>query len=161
MPLCRFIEVTSTPQRPSGTTAVLRGLVLSGALALGACVSPPAERSPPVPTLVGSEWRLVDLSGRPALENVEATLAFPEPGRMSGSGSCNRFTGSVSTDTNLHMQMGQIATTRMACPGAVGEQESRYLAALQQVHHFEQAAGQLLLYVQGQNLPLRFVRTRP
>jgi heat shock protein HslJ len=144
-------------------TAPLTLLVL---LALGGCAGPAVETSPAgarsqAPQLVGSEWRLQDLNGRALLDGVSATLAFPEVGRVSGSGSCNRFTGSVSTDTNLHMQLSQIASTRMSCPGAIAEQESRYLGALQQVHHFEVQGRQLLLYVQGENLPLRFERTRP
>jgi heat shock protein HslJ len=136
--------------------------LLASALVLGGCAA--TINAPPVTaasSLQGSEWRLLDLNGRPALGQVAATLAFPEPGRVSGSGSCNRFSGSVAYDTNLHMQLSQIASTRMACPGAVGEQESRYLAALQQVHHYEVQGRQLLLYVQGQNLPLRFERSRP
>jgi heat shock protein HslJ len=157
---------------PSGAR-VLRGLMLGALLGLGACAAvrvPPDTRvGAPSPAaasaLMGSEWRLLDLHGRPALDGVSATLAFPknlpQEGRLHGHGSCNRFSGSVSVDTNHHMQIGQIASTRMACPGPVGEQENRYLAALQQVHHFDIQGPQLLLYVQGQNLPLRFERTGP
>jgi heat shock protein HslJ len=136
--------------------------LLAAVLALGGCAVPAdAPLATAASPLQGSEWRLLDLSGKPVLEQVAATLVFSEPGRVSGSGSCNRFSGSVSLDSNLHVQLSQIASTRMACPGAVAEQESRYLAALQQVHHYEVQGRQLLLYVQGQNLPLRFERTRP
>jgi heat shock protein HslJ len=151
------------PRHSKLATGSLTMLLLLG---LAGCAGPAVETSPArassqAPKLVGSEWRLQDMNGRTVLDGVNATLAFPEVGRVSGSGSCNRFTGSVSTDTNLHMQLSQIASTRMACAGAIGEQESRYLAALQQVHHYEVQGRQLLLYVQGENLPLRFERTRP
>lgn len=150
------------PQSPLAKVCVCLTLLL----ALGGCAAPTEKPdspppSPAAPSLVGSEWRLQDLSGRTVLNGVDATLAFPAVGQVSGRGSCNRFTGSVSTDTNLHMQLSRIASTRMACPVSVNEQESLYLSALQQVHHFEIKDEQLLLYVQGQNLPLRFVRIRP
>jgi heat shock protein HslJ len=133
---------------------------------LTACaVAPPAPPTPTTPTvsapLVGTEWRLEDISGRGVLDRVPATLGFPEVGRVAGNGSCNRFFGSVAVDQNLHIRFSQIGSTRMACPGAVGEQEGRYLAALQKVHHYELQGGQLLLYVEGENQPLRFTRTRP
>lgn len=129
---------------------------------LTACAVPRA--APPVTPsapLVGTEWRLEDISGRGVLDRAEATLAFPEAGRVAGQGSCNRFFGSVAVDQNLHIRFSQIGSTRMACPGAVGEQETRYLADLQKVHHYEVQGSKLLLYVQGQNQPLRFIRTRP
>ncbi|MGH9459880.1 MAG: YbaY family lipoprotein, partial [Vicinamibacteria bacterium] len=45
--------------------------------------------------LQGTAWRLEDLGGEGALDTVEATLEFPEAGRVAGSGSCNRFFWSV------------------------------------------------------------------
>jgi len=81
-------------------------------------------------SLPGSEWRLVDLAGTPAIPDSKATLAFPEAGRVAGNGSCNRFTGSlaISGDT---LKIGALASTRMACmANNVSAQEDSYLKAL-------------------------------
>ena len=40
--------------------------------------------TPAAAPLVGSEWRLEDLGGTGVLDRVEATLAFPEAGRVAG-----------------------------------------------------------------------------
>ena len=49
-------------------------------------------------SLVGTAWRLEDLAGGGVLDRVQATLEFPEPGRVTGLGSCNRFHGVVTVD---------------------------------------------------------------
>lgn len=149
------------PARPE-TPRRLAWLAVPLLAALTACAVPRAEApASPAAPLVGTEWRLEDISGRGVLDRVQATLAFPEAGRVVGHGSCNRFFGSVAVDQNLHIRFSQIGSTRMACPGAVGEQETRFLGDLQKVHHYEVQGTQLLLYVEGQNQPLRLVRTRP
>ncbi len=56
------------------------------------------------------------------------------------------------------LQFSQLATTRMACEQAVNEQETRYLATLQQVQRYELQGQTLLLFVPGQALPLRLRR---
>ncbi len=43
--------------------------------------------------LNGSEWLLEDFAGSGVMGNVQATLAFPESGKVSGKASCNRFFG--------------------------------------------------------------------
>ena len=126
-------------------------------LALTACALPGAPAAAP---LVGSEWRLEDLAGTPVLERVQATLAFPEAGRVAGNGSCNRFFGSY-TLINDRLALGQMGATRMACAEAVGQQEARYLAALEKADRVEVQGKTMLLHVQGLDKPLRFVRTQP
>ena len=91
---------------------------------------------------------------------AQATLAFPEPGRVAGNGSCNRFFGSY-TLINDRIAFGQMGSTRMACMGAVAEQESRYMAALQKAQRVQMQGSTLLLSVEGQDKPLRFSRTKP
>lgn len=144
------------------TPRLLAWLAVPLLATLTACAVPRAE-APAAPSapLVGTAWQLEDISGRGVLDRVSATLAFPEANRVAGHASCNRFFGTVAVDQNQHIRFSQIGATRMACPSAVGEQESRYLAALQQAHHYELKGSQLLIYVQGQDLPLRFVRAQP
>ncbi|MDP3349277.1 MAG: META domain-containing protein [Hydrogenophaga sp.] len=126
-------------------------------LSLTACAQPGAPGSAP---LVGSEWRLEDLGGRGVLDRVQATLAFPEAGRVTGNSSCNRFFGSYTLMQD-RIALGQLAGTRMACAPAVDEQETRYLDALQKAQRLEVRGTTMLMHVQGLEKPLRFVRIKP
>jgi heat shock protein HslJ len=107
--------------------------------------------------LTGSEWLLEDLSGAGVIDNAQATLAFPEEGKVTGRGSCNRFFGpaKISGDS---VQLGPLGATRMACPEAVMNQETKYVDALQKVERSEWKDPYLLLYEKGTEKPLRFTR---
>src|SRR5271157_3912071 len=114
----------------------------SGMISLAVCAAfvSCASRKPPSPatqagappaaiSLVGTEWHLADLGGVGVLENVETNLTFPEAGKAAGNGSCNRFFGPVEiSGDSIHF--GALASTRMACPDAVANQEDKYLKAL-------------------------------
>jgi heat shock protein HslJ len=133
-------------------------LVLPLLAGLVACAMPTAPGAPP--SLAGTEWRLEELGGARALENVQATLAFPEAGRVAGFSSCNRFFGTY-TLVQDKIAFGQMGTTRMACMGPAGEQENRYMAALQKAKRVVVEGNAMLLHVDGQDKPLRFARSKP
>jgi heat shock protein HslJ len=121
-----------------------------------AAASPQAE-SPGVAAseLWGTSWVLEDLAGTPSIEGVQPTLEFPEPGRVAGMGSCNRFFGlvEVSEETIIFKGMG---STRMACGAEIGRQETAYLKALQDAQRFELEGDTLLIHAQDLEKPLRF-----
>lgn len=137
----------------------LATLVITGAL--GACAAGPAPtpNAPPEP-LWGSEWRLQTIGGQVVLPQPVATLAFPQTGQVAGHGACNRYFGSVEIERSS-LKFGPLGATRMACPGGVGEQEMRYLGALQKAQRYEVQGDTLLIHTQGMDQPLRFVRTAP
>jgi heat shock protein HslJ len=110
--------------------------------------------------LRGTEWRLEDLAGAAVLDRPHATLAFPESGQVAGSGSCNRFSGSVEVSGDS-IRLGPLASTRMACPEPVSTQEARYLGALQDAERFAFDGTALLIHCRGLEKPLRFVRASP
>jgi putative lipoprotein len=110
--------------------------------------------------LQGTAWRLEDLGGEGALDTAEATLEFPEAGRVAGSGSCNRFFGSVEIQGES-IRFGQMGSTRMSCEEAVNNQESKYLRALGSAERFVLEAQSLLIYCTGMERPLRFTRKEP
>jgi heat shock protein HslJ len=91
------------------------------------------------------------------LDRVQATLAFPEAGRAAGSGSCNRFTGSVEIG-NGEIRFGQFATTRRACVPAVMDQKGKYLKGLGEAERVAMEGPHLLIYSKGLEKPLRFTR---
>ena len=136
------------------------------ALALVACAGVPAQTTakqgetmtaPAAQSLLGTEWLLEDLGGRGVLDRVEATLAFPEAGRVTGNGSCNRFTGSVEIGGGT-IRFWQVASTRRACVPAVMDQEAKYLKALEGAERVAMEGPWLLIYSKGLEKPLRFTR---
>jgi copper homeostasis protein (lipoprotein) len=88
--------------------------------------------------LRGTYWKLVRLSGTP----VRVAEAQPEPHlifagdepRISGSGGCNRVTGSFELDGDK-LHLGRMAGTMMACLTGM-EQEQRFLQSLAKVERY-------------------------
>ena len=120
----------------------------------------PASAQPVSATLSNGEWLLEDLSGSGVLDNVQATLTFPEPGKVAGHGSCNRFFGPAEIHGDA-IKLGPLGSSRMACPEAVMNQETKYLAALQAAERFEWKDSYLLIYCEGLEKALRFTRMVP
>jgi heat shock protein HslJ len=106
----------------------MRALVVALALATACARGIPGGRADD--DLVGTAWRLRSIGGTPVLNDVEATLEFPEAGRVAGRGSCNRFFGTVVLDGES-LRIGGIGATRMACAEPVMKQEDAYLRALE------------------------------
>lgn len=109
-------------------------------------------------SLLGTEWVLADLNGTPPLPKVQATLSFLEAGSVTGNGSCNRFTGSVTISRDT-LKIEPLASTRMACLNDnVGAQEDKYLKALGAANRYAWQAPYLVIYCDGYDKPLRFTR---
>ena len=135
-------------------------------LGLLACASaPPTNTNPSALTtpgaayFLGSEWGLKDLSGTPVNPDAVPTLAFAEPGKVSGNASCNRFSGPVELGDGT-IRVGTLASTRMACPPDVAPQEAAYLSAIQNADRMVIEGQELLLYTRSLEKPLRFERRR-
>jgi copper homeostasis protein (lipoprotein) len=91
----------------------------------------PVEDSP----LRGTYWKLVRLGGMPvevAANQREPHLTFARDQlRVSGTGGCNRVTGSFEVDGEK-LRLRALAGTRMACEGGM-EQEQRFLESMAKV----------------------------
>jgi len=133
------------------------------ALLLGCASAPPVPQGektvPGAQYLAGSEWELRDLGGTPVLEDQKPTMAFLEPGRVSGSGSCNRYTGSAELGDGT-IKVSQLASTKMACIPDVDNQERAFLNALQNARKMELVDGELVVHTDSLEQPLRFRRIR-
>jgi heat shock protein HslJ len=111
-------------------------LAVLALVALAACyssagVSP--EGSLPAASLVGREWRLTELNGRPAGNGAggrAATLRL-EGERAAGFAGCNSFGGGY-TLAESRLVFSALAFTRMACEQGM-ELEREYLTALEAV----------------------------
>jgi heat shock protein HslJ len=93
---------------------------------------------PPEPdaALVGTVWRLESLvdglgpDGSVSSVVGEPTLELTEDGEVRGDTGCNTFTGSYELDDET-LELGPLATTRMACDGPEGSQEEHVLDVLE------------------------------
>jgi heat shock protein HslJ len=90
----------------------------------------------PVALLQGREWVVEDIDGERVIGGARPTIVFDAGGRVSGRGSCNRFTGAF-TLTGEGLTIGSTAGTMMPCPPALMQQEDRFLAALESVRRFD------------------------
>jgi heat shock protein HslJ len=106
--------------------------------------------------LVGTAWRLDQVAGTPALEGIDATLEFPEAGKVTGKASCNHFFAAVKI-SGASILISALGATKMACAEAVNHQEVSYLSALQVAERFELDSNALRIYFTGGTAPLSFV----
>jgi len=90
--------------------------------------------------LEGTAWNAVEVSGTTV--TVDATVAdrrphlvFATEGRVSGSDGCNRLTGRYTVTGANGVSFGEMASTRMACPGS-DELAQQFLAALKGTSHW-------------------------
>lgn len=79
--------------------------------------------------LTGGEWLVEDINGEGVIDILQTTLAFGTDGQVSGTGGCNRYSGSfeLAGDT---LGFGPMAVTQMACPQAIGNQEQKFFEAI-------------------------------
>ena len=86
---------------------------------------------PDLPELIG-EWTVERIAGAPVVERSPALLTFGEQGRFSGHAGVNQLVGGWSLEAG-GLEFSDLATTRMAGPPDLMEQESRLLGALERV----------------------------
>jgi heat shock protein HslJ len=116
-------------------------------LAVG-CVTPAGRASASV--LEGRYWRLTELRGQPALPTPgarEAGLQFAADSmRVSGSGGCNRVSGTYTRE-GQRLEFGPMISTKMACADQrLTEQESVFLSTLSSVNRHEVSGDTLVLF---------------
>jgi putative lipoprotein len=76
-----------------------------------------------------------EIDGQRLQSSGAPTLSFDGVQRVAGSSGCNRYTGAV-TGAGAELRVRDVAMTRMACPPAVMELESRFVAALTAVRSY-------------------------
>jgi heat shock protein HslJ len=115
-------------------------------LASPGIAAPPSEEAPAGASLPGTSWLLVDLDGSAAFEAALApNLTFADDGTLAGFAGCNTYNGSFSVD-GAAIDIGPLATTRIACPPPASDIEAVYLPALDAVGDWEiLPSGQLVL----------------
>jgi heat shock protein HslJ len=154
------VQVVGTLSHRQGVEAGERAVLVASSIREAKATGQPKSAQTVPFSLIGSEWLLEDLAGSVVMDGIQATLTFPEAGKIAGSGSCNRFFGPGEISGNT-IKLGPLASTRMACPEPVMNQEMKYLAALQAAARFEWKDPYLLIYCKGFEKPLHFTRLSP
>ena len=79
--------------------------------------------------LVNTTWTVKTVNGVAVLPAARPTLTFAPDGTVSGSASCNQYSGPLRIDGD-RITIGDLASTLMLCDGEVGAQETAFLGAL-------------------------------
>jgi len=118
--------------RPSpAATPLFMAALLAAALTAG-CASGISLDEP----IEGPVWRLDQLGGEPVAAagdpQRDPQVQFDRRnGRVSGSGGCNRVSGTFERSGSA-LKLSQLASTRMACTDpALSAKEAQFFAALQ------------------------------
>lgn len=96
--------------------------------------------------LNGSAWVLLSLSSQELIPGTEITGEFLE-GNFSGTAGCNNYFTTYETSGET-LKFGPAGSTMMFCelPEGVMDQESSYLASLNQVSSFQIEHEDLIMY---------------
>lgn len=91
------------------------------------------------------EWNIAEIGSSTVMGSTAPTIAFLDDNAVAGSGSCNRFRGGFKL-TGESLTIEQLATTMMACPDQVMQQEQAIIRQLEATRSFDiRADGALIL----------------
>jgi heat shock protein HslJ len=109
------------------------------------------------PAIADSRWLAEDIDGRGIVDQAQSTIEFQGTERIAGSTGCNRYFAQV-TLIGDNISVGQIASTRRACPPALMDQEQRFTQALAAARRYALDGPYLLLFDAAGAQRLRLVR---
>lgn len=101
-------------------------------LLLTACASSASSQD-----LTGSFWLLGELKGAPPTAGTTITAQFDASGRISGSSGCNNYSTTYEINGSQLTISEPVASTMMACPEPIMEQEQEYMRVLSETASFE------------------------
>jgi len=87
-------------------------------------------------SITGMQWRPVTIGSTAVADDSSMFVRFAVDGSIDGNGGCNKFFGSLQT-TDDGISVGELGSTRMACPQEIMDQEMAFMQALQDVASFE------------------------
>jgi heat shock protein HslJ len=112
-----------------------------------------------VTSLEGVPWVLASGLDVEGWEETAPSATFAD-GTVAGSTGCNRFTASYTVDGDA-LEIGQIASTRMACAPPADAVEREYVAALGRVTAWRLENGDLALVDADRAEVLRYEAATP
>jgi heat shock protein HslJ len=143
-------------------TSIVVASILSLAVLAGAGCST-ASRTDDSKSLEGKVWKATEISGVAAVlpgKGSQATAEFSS-GKMTGSGTVNRYTAAYTTQSGNKIAISQPAATLMAGPPAAMTQEQAYFSAITKAAKFA-VSGDSLTLTDGQGATLvKYVAVQP
>jgi len=112
------------------------------------------------PSIEGIIWRAEDIGGGGIIDRSRATLTFEADGRISGSASCNDYSGSYALDRGALSFTSALVATQKACVPSLMDQEQRFLAVLGAARQIELLPTGALLLSTPEGKSLRFFPER-
>jgi len=127
----------------------MKRLLTLGAIALIAIFEScgTAKSGPAIDMLTDTNWQLTTINGNAADStsyNSGLPVAyFSKDNKITGNGGCNRYNGSYNLNDEGGINISQMASTKMFCPG---NGESDYLKALESADGANVENDKLVLY---------------
>lgn len=98
-------------------------------------------------------WNITAIDGKATIFPSRTELVFYPDGRFSATVGCNRLIGSYRRHGAV-LSIGRMASTMMACPDGLQQQERLFIDALQQLdgYKIDPEAGRMVLMAGGKPL---------
>ena len=116
---------------------------------------------PSAPSIEGIVWRAEDIGGGGIIDRSHATLTFGADGRVSGSASCNQYSGSYTLDRGALEFTSALVVTQRSCAPSLMDQARRFLAILGAAQRIELLPTGALLVSTPDGKSLRFFPEQP
>ena len=108
--------------------------------------------------LASHEWRPLKVGNIEIPADSGLFVRFGDDGKLEGYGGCNRFFGDYRLAAD-RIKIGSMGATMMECRVPIMENEKRLLRALERASRFARHGPNLVLYDDGGNPVVRFVRS--
>jgi len=107
--------------------------------------------------LQGPEWKLAAIGwDNPVAEEPGPAIRF-DGDKVTGSGGCNSYFGTVTSEVPGHLAFSAMGTTMMACPEPEMDLERRYLHALAGGSTYGFVAGRLVIGCETNDGPVSLI----
>jgi len=94
--------------------------------------------------LTDVHWRAVSVGDQAIAEDSGVFIQFEVDGSVNGNSGCNNFFGSLEK-SDSGIGMGQLGSTRKACPGPAMSLEATFLEAITQTDDIKSGGGTMRL----------------
>lgn len=122
-----------------------RAALMGTGLLMVACTNTQNDESDLSARLSAQSWQIEYIAGDGVIDYSPAQLTFAADGKFSGNGSCNRIFGRYTIEGDHLKIADDIGSTRMSCPPALMNQETKLLSVLPGVHRVVWDKGLLVL----------------
>lgn len=90
---------------------------------------------------LSGQWTVTHINAVPITDRANPTMTFDDDGTLSGDASCNNYSTTYVVEGDTVGLGPAIATTRKACVPEINDQETAFLAVLDQITSAPDADG--------------------